>query len=359
MAGQRGKTGVILVGLFVFLAMAAGMASLLLTRTPDLMGGARPIANVTNWFPIHGEPLYHWVDNDRILYLDRHGPVPHLKKLRISTGATADYGALPFSAAIPANPGVWARFSPDSRYLLWIDLQRGPIYPRALEVESLWSTPRVIRWAYSGSIAPPIWLPDSKRWAHIAGKIAHRQVAIFDTQNPGKPQTRDLTPTQSARWAGILPDGTYFIQRTGPHDRTSEKGTERVLEIGVFAPPWDAGNTGKETRIAVPWGKYTSDWSPKEVSPDGTRLLWRELRTKDRWRRIYLRVYQRFPFLPFPRSLGIEQVDWVSDREGNNFRLLGIREMTMPPRYSELRWTPSGRSVSFICDGTLYVRPVP
>jgi hypothetical protein len=358
MSGQRESAPLFLVGLIAFLAMGAGFAILLLNRPPGLMDDAIPVANVRNWFHIGGEPFYHWVSNDVMLYLDNHGPSPHLKKLRVNTGATFDYGPLPFPPPIPPDPALWARVSPDNRYLLWIDLQQRPLYPRALEIESLLAKTRTIEWRYNGRLGSPVWLPGSKRWWCGVGNQTRRQVTVFDTESPEITQTKHFA-VSNGRWGGVLPNGGYFIEKDIRSIEKTGRQAEKVLQVGLFPSPFEPPNGRVETVITVPWENETADWVPRELSSDGTRLLWRELRVRDHWRRIYLRICQILPFLPLPRGQGIEYRDWVSDSRGNDLRLLGIREMTTPSRHSEVRWTPDGRHVSFTRDGMLYVRPVP
>lgn len=346
------------LGVFALLLITGGLAFRLINRTPELMDGAQSIADVQNWFPIDGTPFYHWVSDDVLLYLDQNGPVPHLKKLRISTGTTLDYGRLPFSSNIPVNPAVWGLISPDSRYLLWIDLQRVPVYMRVLEIESLLKQPRILEWTFNGYISPAVWLPDSKRWFIATGNLSQQKISVFDTAKPGKVETRNLALPSGARWGGVVSNSSYFVTGDVRVRKTPREPANTVMDIGLFGPFLNQQEPQAETIVTVPWRNDTTEWAPREMSPDGRRLLWREMRTNNRWRSIYLGIYRVLRFLPLPRALGIYQAYWVSDSNGRNLRLLGIREITMSQQFSELRWTPDGQHVSFIYDGKLYVRPV-
>ena len=57
-----------------------------------------------------------------------------------------------------------------------------------------------------------------------------------------------------------------------------------------------------------------------------------------------------------PAGFTERRVLWVSDVTGGNRRIVLI----LPnENFGQVQWLPDGKHISFVCDGTLYVRPIP
>jgi hypothetical protein len=344
-----------------------GVAAWLLyaTRTPDLVRLAQPVAGTENWVNAYSD--HFWTSDDTVVSLEfgyAHCPVVY----DLSTGRKTNLSALykRLTPRLLKNPQV-AVPSPDGRWLSFdadnVE-QAGFLFSIDGASKICWKRRRVP----DAEPGPIMWLPRNRGWieTHTQYKAARPpQLLIYAYPFPAL-DSRTMEPTCPPV---VLPEpGPNLIAH---YETASERGvwftlhqkfpsSSDIVEAGVVDL-----QSRKATIVRLPW-LQNEEFREVAASPAGSKLAWLTW-TKGRaaptgrfgW------LYRLFGYVR-PAEMQLR----VTDGHGNRAREIGrvqvkLRTWTMNGQYShteaegpyQLRWTPSGRYISFVFRGKLWRLP--
>jgi len=274
------------------------------------------------------------------------------------------------------QPGGEALLSPDGKWLLWNGKRSGKTHGwpfGIVQVTTLAGSDPLERPPGDGDVWMPdtsdkiAWQRDSAGWVRFLTVANSAHVQLHE---PRTPHMTDLTVAgiretavpATARWTR---GATYAT--LAPSQALGMTRSDHLLVANVLGAPvldriyfndldWHASGASRSYSVPLPAGARVC---ALKLSPQGDRLAW----AIERWRSPAPWTMQLARYLPI---LGVRQRPFVSlsvtDVNGGHWRDVGTQEVTAEMGLSQeilvqLRWTPDGKRLSFVCCGTLYAVP--
>lgn len=190
---------------------------------------------------------------------------------------------------------------------------------------------------------------NSNAWACVTSIDRMREYRQIPILTDGLPSISG--PAFPSFILGFDPRGRMISTTLRPGQEVAVWFAAFVLQANVKAQTWC---------IMPPADSVVEELT---LSPQGDRLLW-----KLRFRRIstYQRLMTRIPGIPRPAPAVSDEL-WVSGLDGKDLRPIGAH--ALPPGHSQppveevgithVRWSPSGKRVSFVHQNRLYTLDVP
>jgi hypothetical protein len=345
-------------GRLIAIALCAIIAVLLWRSLPQerqLMQIATPIMSTADFRPRTGnwDELipYYWLSDHELGYFVNDAADAH-RTLIVHNLATGKMDRR-FTASINDLPwGEASLMSPDGKRLLWLhgstSVKRRPVV-YALDGSSVISMP-----AIRGDELT--WTSDSRSLAKPESNTGQGGLELLRPEDGSvRPisiagaRVRQLLGFTSQGHAIIATDGvgfehTFYRSQQGP---SGSSPSIQLAEYDLAAPSQPV------RRVTIPM-PADAEYGHIILSPQGDRLLWsmfaRQAMPLQEW------LHRLFP--SYKPSLNLV-IRWqVSRLDGSDMHEIGmIRVSRRNGSYSNPRWLPDGKRISFIHNNTLYTVP--
>jgi hypothetical protein len=287
-----------------------------------------------------------WLSADEVLYIRQSEPLgnTYLKR-NLKTGKTTPLPALTKLNPM-TTPGYGYRVSPDGNWFLW---QNGS---GEFEWATLDGRRHFKRKGHGFGLNEFIWRQDSRSWVELGGDagFSYEDVLIHNALRPDQSTKLAISADSplnrsrgsKARWATPLEADEAVFTRAGllrirrSSQPSSEGGTVEVYDI-------DLHRQGLPTRNSTIYVGRGVDIIEAAFSPWGDEIAW---------------LLYRDAF-----HLCVSRLDGSGLRVVGSFkntpRLAADPDSMLKGEPYYLRWTPGGKSLSFLYDNALWVAPVP
>ena len=340
----------LILGAAAVLVVLAAVVPELRRQPPTLLKRARKVASVAAWDPKRDN--YFWLSDQEALLVREGGGTPDMgvppavtaHRVSVATGATLEdaplEAALHKAGATSVVP-EW-QLSPDGKWLLaesspyvtnqqWvattIDGARQVIRPHQHEEHEDRGT-------------SAIWRPDSRSWIQTV-------------------EINNLVHTFSYSLASAVVSEraeTFFFFG---HSLLGFFGASRVLAIrpqtgdggGVGVADFGDGPSPAPAHFYMPQVPANMDVQQVVLSPDSSRLAWK-FSVKPLPLGLKAAINSGYVRRSSPVTAGL----WVSDLNLNHLREIGMVD-SRDDHITSLRWTPDGKSLSFVDGDALYTVP--
>jgi hypothetical protein len=309
-----------------------------------------------------------WLSDVEAVGLSFEGYEDHAFLLNAGTGVRAPIQALndTFKSITPSGE---QHLSPDGKWLLWTGVRNTQHLPAAYGKRHVLPGPgprfykglRVVATALNGSRQEErqqgndlAWLPNSQGWVrYLWGQSGGARRSSVQGQTLASSQTTKRAVPKlpltrgTVKVLGVRPDNHLLVCCVPPP--VPGHGGVAIYDIALGSDPPSVITC----TLTLPAG-----WSAMDLalSPSGDRLAWKT-------------IGDRIPFpdfvsrlLPFvdPSSHPVIGL-WVSRVDGGDLHEIGDEDAPRIDGWSQylydLGWTPNGKRVSFIFQGSLWTTP--
>ena len=186
-----------------------------------------------------------------------------------------------------------------------------------------------------------VWRPDSKSWVQMLEQNDQVHTYSYRLNSTLTPVSIANTNLNGNVAVGFYSQDRLFCLRP----RTGDGGGIGVMDLGV-----DVSSAPVENFIQnVP---ANLDVQEVALSPDRTRLAWKFV-VKPLPLGIKVTINSSYVRHSAPSEAGL----WTSDLNFNHLHEIGTVDIR-DDQISTVRWTPDGKSLSFVDDNALYTVPV-
>ncbi len=352
MSTRRGKSRNFWIGSATALAVIAAAVLPQLRHPPStLLARAHKVAALGTWDPAHDN--YFWLSPQSVLVVMQGHQLPgggnppvSVQRLSVSTGSlTKD---VPLEAALhKANvTGLvphW-QLSPDACWLLG---EAYHLIPHGLWVATkIDGTRQVVRphqhLEHEEYSLCALWRPDSRSWLQTTEGYAHTgmyhtEVYLYQLDHP-----KVITQTENFSLDGESLVGFFGADRILAIKRwTGDGGGVEVADFGDVPASAPA-------KFYLPHVPANMDVQEVVMSPDHTHLAWK-FTVKPLPLGIEATINSNYVRYSAPYEAGL----WTSDLNFNHLHEVGTIG-TQEDKISTVRWTPDGKSLSFVDNNALY-----
>jgi hypothetical protein len=351
--------------LAVLIMGAAG--TMLLLRDDSIDARAVRVASARRWrtYLTFGNREYYWLNDTDILFF-RQTDAQHVTAYRqrvLPPGPDYAPNHAPVIMSVFKATSAWApgAISPDRRWLTCIEQTLSPYRFRSY-ILPLSGQGKAK--AITTSQFFECWLPDSSGTISLTfvtqGKDQRHFKLLTKYLDDRKPIAADMPrEMDTISWVEgltlVLPSGHLLLQQ----DRDFNYGSMRlpsshILTLGEV-DPLRLATTPSIWKIAIPAG---ASHGMIRLSPRGDKILWMlhisRVTPLERWVR---------KLMPKTQWGTDAQVVWLISRlDGSGMRPIGWYDLFDPKHYSDTwivpQWTPDGKHLSYVRDGSLFVLPV-
>lgn len=319
-----------------------------------------PVVSTNGWQTYHGSAGYFWLRNGDLLYFKK-SDFNHVSAFRQSVTPAAMAQPPATVHVFPIAP-PWMPFtlSPDEKWLTCARPMRGPV---EIVVAPLAAPESRFTPLFQAS-THNVWSADSRSLFQIElspspppGSLTYR-LSIHHPEGGAHetiPLPRELNVNAWCEGLSqVLPSGHLLLRR----NRDAQLGSMRLPSTRALTfadfDPLRPSTAPRIWSVPVPRDALRGDIS---VSPLGDKLLW--MLVTPRPTLLEDLLHRLMPQRPWPSR---QHVVWrISRMDGSHIRDIGAYDTFDPEHYADTwiwpQWTPDGRHLSFVKNGSLYLLP--